>query len=138
MQTEIAKVLCFAKRPEVERLLCKATGGRALASQASRAGADFELLTVVESQMLRASFTSTFRWRAISSSVLTSGCTELVHHFDTVAGSLPNCSANIFIDFDSEPTTLLRVDSLKVNKNLSHFIQIKILSTNKVVPKMPV
>ena len=44
----------------------------------------------------------------------------------------------IFIDFDSEPTTLLRVDSFKVNKNLSHFIQIKILSTNKVMPKMPV
>ena len=29
-------------------------------------------------------------------------------------------------------------DSLKVNKNLSHFIKIKIVSTNKVVPKMPV
>ena len=44
----------------------------------------------------------------------------------------------IYIDYDSEPTTLLRVDSLKVNKNLSLFIQIKIISTNKVVPKMSV
>jgi len=36
-------------------LLCKATGGRALALQASRAGADIELLTAVEFQTLRAS-----------------------------------------------------------------------------------
>ena len=34
-------------------LLCKATGGRALALQASRAGADIELLIAIESQTLR-------------------------------------------------------------------------------------
>ena len=27
----------------------------------------------------------------------------------------------VFIDFDSKPTTLLRVDSLKFNKNLNHY-----------------
>jgi len=43
----------------------------------------------------------------------------------------------VFIDFDSKPTTLLRVDSLKFNKNLNHY-QVKIVSTNKVVPKMSV
>ena len=35
-------------------------------------------------------------------------------------------------------TTLLCVGFLKDNKNLSLFIQIKIISTNKVVPKMSV
>ena len=59
--------------------------------------------------------------------------------------TLTKDSAWLLEGFSSKFMFFLRVpalkpsgDSLKVNKNLSHFIQIKILFTNKVVPKMPV
>ena len=59
--------------------------------------------------------------------------------------TLTKNSAWLLEGFSSKFMFFLRVpalkpsgDSLKFNKNLNHFIQIKIISTNKVVPKMPV
>ena len=59
--------------------------------------------------------------------------------------TLTKDSAWLLEGFSSKFMFFLRVpalkpsgDSLKFNKNLNHFIKIKIVSTNKVVPKMPV
>ena len=59
--------------------------------------------------------------------------------------TLTKDSAWLLEGFSSKCMFFLRVpalkpsgDSLKFNKNLNHFIKIKIVSTNKVVPKMPV
>ena len=45
----------------------------------------------------------------ILSKLLRSGCDELVHHFETVDGFTPNCSANhLLVHFFSTKTTLMR------------------------------
>ncbi len=54
------------------------------------------------------SLTSTSSTLAIRNNVSSPGCEVLVHHFDTVAGSLPNCSANyLLVRFFSTRTTLI-------------------------------
>lgn len=48
--------------------------------------------------------------------VSTFGCMVLVHHFDTVAGSLPNCSAShLLVRFFSAKTTFSLFISLFIS-----------------------
>ena len=59
---------------------------------------------------------STFKYLAISTNVSTFGCMVLVHHFDTVAGSLPNCSAShLLVRFFSAKTTFSLFISLFIS-----------------------
>ena len=51
------------------------------------------------------SFISTSRSLAISKKVSILGCVVLVHHFDTVAGSLPSVSANHLLVFSFSTRT---------------------------------
>ena len=55
------------------------------------------------------SFISTSSKSEILSKLLRSGCDELVHHFETVDGFTPNCSANhLLVRFFSTKTTFMR------------------------------
>ena len=62
---------------------------------------------------LSKSFTSTSRHLAICLNVSSEGCAVLVHHLETVAGSLSKASANHFpVRFFSTSTTLILLMSL--------------------------
>lgn len=58
--------------------------------------------------------TSTLRTLAISNNVFNDACDEFVHHFDIVAGSLSNCSANhlLFFSFQPEQLSILFISAM--------------------------
>lgn len=74
------------------------------------------------------SFISTPSKSEILSKLLRSGCDELVHHFETVDGFTPNCSANhLLVRFFSTKTTFMRFISsisLFVCNKISDFISL--------------
>ena len=74
------------------------------------------------------SFISTPSKSEIFSKLLRSGCDEFVHHFDTVDGFTPNCSAShLLVRFFSTKTTFMRFISsitLFVCNKISEFISL--------------
>ena len=74
------------------------------------------------------SFISTPSKSEILSKLLRSGCDELVHHFETVDGFTPNCSAShLLVRFFSTKTTFMRFISsitLFVCNKISDFISL--------------
>lgn len=69
------------------------------------------------------SFTSTSKTLAISNSVSRLGWAVFVHHFDTVAGSFPNCSAShLLVRFFSTSTTLIRFMSFVVSISMGNVV----------------
>ena len=78
---------------------------------------------------------STSKHLAISTNVSKFGCSVLVHHFETVPGSLPSCSASyLLVRFFSASTTfsrfislLIHYDDLNLATKVIYFLQKQVI-----------